>query len=30
MFKGLKDETYFIPFGNDESKKFPFWATRKK
>ena len=26
----LKDETWFQPFGNDESKKFPFWATRKK
>lgn len=26
----LKDETYYRPFGNDESKKFPFWATRKK
>jgi len=26
----LKDETYFKLFGNDESKKFPFWVTRKK
>lgn len=24
----LKDETYFRPFGNDESLKCPFWATR--
>ena len=24
----LKDETYFTPFGNDESLKCPFWATR--
>ena len=26
----IKDETYFKPFGNTESLKFPFWATRKK
>ena len=26
----LTDETYFQPFGNKESLKFPFWATRKK
>ena len=26
----LTDETYFIPFGNTESLKYPFWATRKK
>jgi SAM-dependent methyltransferase len=24
----LEDETYFIPFGNEMSHKFPFWATR--
>lgn len=23
-----KDETYFDPFGNNESIKYPFWATR--
>jgi hypothetical protein len=26
----LMDETYFQPFGNKESLKYPFWATRKK
>jgi hypothetical protein len=26
----LTDETYFIPFGNKESMKYPFWATRKR
>ena len=26
----LTDETWFTPFGNNESMKFPFWATRKK
>jgi hypothetical protein len=26
----LSDETWFTPFGNKESLKFPFWATRKK
>ena len=26
----LMDETYFQPFGNNESLKFPFWTTRKK
>ena len=26
----LNDETYFVPFGNEESLKYPFWATRKK
>jgi hypothetical protein len=26
----LIDETYFQPFGNKESIKYPFWATRKK
>jgi len=26
----LGDETYFIPFGNEESMLYPFWATRKK
>jgi hypothetical protein len=26
----LTDETYFKPFGNNESLKYPFWATRKK
>lgn len=26
----LTDETYFQPFGNKESLKFPFWATRKR
>lgn len=25
----LMDETYFQPFGNKESMKYPFWATRK-
>lgn len=25
----LKDETYF-PFGNKESLKYPFWATRRR
>lgn len=25
----LTDETYFLPFGNDNSLKYPFWATRK-
>ena len=25
----LEDETYFKPFGNSESLKYPFWATRK-
>jgi hypothetical protein len=25
----LTDETWFKPFGNKESMKFPFWATRK-
>ena len=24
----LNDETYFVPFGNTESLKYPFWATR--
>jgi hypothetical protein len=26
----LNDETWFVPFGNDESLKYPFWAIRKK
>ena len=26
----LNDETYFTPFGNEESLKYPFWATRYK
>lgn len=26
----LKDETWFNPFGNEESLKYPFWATRKR
>jgi hypothetical protein len=26
----LPDETWFTPFGNKESLKFPFWATRKR
>lgn len=26
----LTDETWFTPFGNKESLKFPFWATRKR
>tara|TARA_B100001758_G_C18304522_1_gene554293 strand:+ start:221 stop:937 length:717 start_codon:yes stop_codon:yes gene_type:complete len=26
----LTDETYFLPFGNDKSLKYPFWATRKR
>lgn len=26
----LTDETWFKPFGNNESIKYPFWATRKK
>ena len=26
----LPDETYFQPFRNKESLKYPFWATRKK
>lgn len=26
----LSDETWFTPFGNKESLKYPFWATRKK
>tara|TARA_B110000858_G_C17761291_1_gene454660 strand:+ start:158 stop:883 length:726 start_codon:yes stop_codon:yes gene_type:complete len=26
----LMDETYFQPFGNKESLKYPFWATRKR
>jgi tryptophanyl-tRNA synthetase len=26
----LSDETWFIPFGNKESLKYPFWATRKR
>ena len=25
----LTDETWFTPFGNKESLKYPFWATRK-
>jgi len=24
----LNDETWFVPFGNKESLKYPFWATR--
>ena len=23
-----KDETWFVPFGNNESLKYPFWATK--
>lgn len=26
----LTDETWFTPFGNKESLKYPFWATRKR
>jgi hypothetical protein len=26
----LNDETYFEPFGNEESLKYPFWVTRLK
>ena len=26
----LTDETWFTPFGNEPSLKFPFWATRKR
>ena len=26
----LTDETYFIPFGNEESLRYPFWATRRR
>ena len=26
----LKDETWFMPFGNEKSLMYPFWATRKK
>ena len=26
----IPDETYFKPFGEGESLKYPFWATRKK
>jgi hypothetical protein len=26
----INDETYFKPFGNKESLKYPFWATRIK
>ena len=26
----LTDETWFTPFGNNESLKYPFWATRTK
>lgn len=26
----ISDETYFKSFGNGESLKYPFWATRKK
>ena len=26
----LTDETWFVPFGNNESLKYPFWATRKR
>lgn len=26
----LTDETWFVPFGNKESLKYPFWATRKR
>lgn len=26
----INDETYFTPFGNSESLKYPFWATRYK
>jgi hypothetical protein len=24
----LNDETWFVPFGNEDSLKYPFWATR--
>ncbi len=26
----LPDETWFVPFGNEESLKHPFWATRHR
>ena len=26
----LTDETYFNPFGNEESLRYPFWATRRR
>jgi|688.fasta_scaffold335554_2 hypothetical protein len=26
----LDDETWFIPFGNEDSLKYPFWASRTK
>jgi hypothetical protein len=26
----LTDETYFTPFGSEESLKYPFWATRNR
>ena len=26
----LGDETWFVPFGNDISLQYPFWATRKR
>tara|TARA_B100001094_G_C18017817_1_gene713528 strand:+ start:116 stop:841 length:726 start_codon:yes stop_codon:yes gene_type:complete len=26
----IPDETYFKPFGNKKSLRFPFWATRKR
>ena len=26
----LNDETFFTPFGNKQSLKYPFWATRKR
>ncbi len=26
----LKDESWFTPFGNDESLQYPFWAVRKR
>ena len=26
----LGDETWFVPFGNQESLQYPFWATRKR
>jgi len=26
----LGDETWFVPFGNKESLKYPFWATRRR
>lgn len=26
----LSDETWFAPFGNKQSLKYPFWATRKR